>query len=263
LNLKKKLFTLQTEWNTIQSEILSALLPSFFASNSTAGVLHQLWVLNPEVVTRTMVEMHTSDPSYISRILDVCQELKAMNTILETAPFSLSIELAAIAARRDFLNLEKWLQDNLTIHRDSFFQACLKFLRERTLDEVRVEGQVGAGVTGQRPGPIISLSLDTVNAFFKVLQVNAAQMASRDPAEELKRIKDAAVRLNPWLMSAGATSEQSQVETTYGSDVEEEANSYFQRIYIGQLSINNVVDMLQRFNMAPPDSYMTHGILFG
>jgi hypothetical protein len=48
-------------------------------------------------------------------------------------------------------------------------QACLKFLRERTLDEVRVEGQVGAGVTGQRPGPIISLSLDTVNAFFKVI----------------------------------------------------------------------------------------------
>jgi hypothetical protein len=46
-----------------------------------------------------------------------------MNTILETAPFSLSIELAAIAARRDFLNLEKWLQDNLTIHRDSFFQV--------------------------------------------------------------------------------------------------------------------------------------------
>jgi CCR4-NOT transcription complex subunit 1 len=114
---------IKTEWNTIQSEILSALLPSFFASNSTAGVLHQLWVLNPEVVTRTMVEMHTSDPSYISRILDICQELKAMNTILETAPFSLSIELAAIAARRDFLNLEKWLQDNLTIHRDSFFQV--------------------------------------------------------------------------------------------------------------------------------------------
>ncbi|CAK9867154.1 unnamed protein product [Sphagnum jensenii] len=245
---------IKTEWNTIQSEILSALLPSFFASNSTAGVLHQLWVLNPEAVTRTMVEMHTSDRSYISRILDVCQELKAMNTILETAPFSLSIELAAIAARRDFLNLEKWLQDNLTIHRDSFFQACLKFLRERTLDEARVEGQLGAGVTGQRPGPILSLSLDTVNAFFKVLQVNAAQLASRDPAEELKRIKDAAIRLNPWLMSAGAASEQSQVETTYGSDVEEEANSYFQRIYIGQLSINNVVDMLQRFNMAPPDS---------
>jgi hypothetical protein len=44
----------------------------------------------------------------------------------------------------------------------------LKFLRERTLDEARVEEQVGPGITGQRPGPIISLSLDTTNTFFKV-----------------------------------------------------------------------------------------------
>ncbi|CAK9208187.1 unnamed protein product [Sphagnum jensenii] len=243
---------IKTEWNTIQSEIVPILLPTFFANNTTNSVLHQLWTLNPEMVTRTMVEMHASDPSYISRILDVCQELKAMNTVLETTPFSVSIELAAIASRRDFLNLEKWLQDNLTIHRDSFFQACLKFLRERTLDEARVEEQVGPGITGQRPGPIISLSLDTTNTFFKVLQVNAMQVSSQDLAEELKRVKDAAIRVNPRLMSAGA-SDQSQAET-YSSDVEEEANSYFQRIYIGQLSIDNVVEMLQRFNMAPPDS---------
>jgi hypothetical protein len=32
------------------------------------------------MVTRTMVEMHASDPSYISRILDVCQELKVPMT---------------------------------------------------------------------------------------------------------------------------------------------------------------------------------------
>jgi len=87
----------------------------------------------------------------------------------------------------------------------------------------------------------------------QVLQVNAMQVSSQDLTEELKRVKDAAIRVNPRLMSAGA-SDQSQAET-YSSDVEEDANSYFQRIYIGQLSIDNVVEMLQRFNMAPPDSY--------
>jgi CCR4-NOT transcription complex subunit 1 len=87
----------------------------------------------------------------------------------------------------------------------------------------------------------------------QVLQVNAMQVSSQDLTEELKRVKDAAIRVNPRLMSAGA-SDQSQAET-YSSDVEEEANSYFQRIYIGQLSIDNVVEMLQRFNMAPPDLY--------
>jgi len=46
-----------------------------------------------------------------------------MDKVLESTPFAFSVEFAAIAARRDFLNLEKWLQDNLTIHRDSFFQV--------------------------------------------------------------------------------------------------------------------------------------------
>jgi hypothetical protein len=71
---------IKTEWNTIQSEIVPILLPTFFANNTTNSVLHQLWTLNPEMVTRTMVEMHASDPSYISRILDVCQELKVPMT---------------------------------------------------------------------------------------------------------------------------------------------------------------------------------------
>lgn len=48
---------------------------------------------------------------------------QVLDRVLEYTPFQFSVELAAIAARRDFLNLEKWLQDNLTIHRDSFFQV--------------------------------------------------------------------------------------------------------------------------------------------
>lgn len=48
---------------------------------------------------------------------------QVLDRVLESTPFQFSVELAAIAARRDFLNLEKWLQDNLTIHRDFFFQV--------------------------------------------------------------------------------------------------------------------------------------------
>lgn len=49
--------------------------------------------------------------------------MQVISRVLESTPFAFSVEFAAIAARRDFLNLEKWLQDNLTIHRDSFFQV--------------------------------------------------------------------------------------------------------------------------------------------
>lgn len=87
----------------------------------------------------------------------------------------------------------------------------------------------------------------------QVLQSNSGQISSQELVEDLKNVKEAAIRVNPRLMSVGA-SDQSQAET-YGSDVEEEANSYFQKIYIGELTIDDVVDMLQRFNLAPANSY--------
>lgn len=52
------------------------LLPSYFASNATNNILQELWLLNPALIIKTMVEMHASDPSCIPRILDVCHELK-------------------------------------------------------------------------------------------------------------------------------------------------------------------------------------------
>lgn len=72
----------QTEWNIIQAEMLPLLLPSYLASNATSSVVQELWLLNADLIMRTLVEMHAADPSTISRILDVCHELKVI--ILET-----------------------------------------------------------------------------------------------------------------------------------------------------------------------------------
>ncbi|BBN05282.1 CCR4-NOT transcription complex subunit 1 [Marchantia polymorpha subsp. ruderalis] len=236
----------KTDWNTLQSEIFSALLPAVFNSAAHTAVLQQLRFVNGEIVTRGMVEMHSKDPTHLSRFLDICQELKTLPVVLETTPFSFAIDLAALASRRECLNLEQWLQENITFHRDVFFQACLKFLRERRLVEARNEGQNGGTVDGQRSGPAITLSLETTALIFKVLQANIGRLSSRDLAEELKRVYNSAIRINPRLLSVGA-SEQSPSEV-FAADIEEEANSYFQKIYVGQLTIEDVVGMLERFN---------------
>lgn len=49
--------------------------------------------------------------------------LQILPDVLNTFPFSFAIDLAALSSRREYLNLEKWLQDNITIHRDTFFQV--------------------------------------------------------------------------------------------------------------------------------------------
>jgi len=49
--------------------------------------------------------------------------------VLDLTPFSFAIELAALASKREFLNLEKWLNDNLSSQRDKLFEvSCSLFI---------------------------------------------------------------------------------------------------------------------------------------
>ena len=61
----------------MQSEILLGLLPTYLTTNpNSSTVLHLVWPLNSEAVTRAMVEMHAKDATTVARLLDVCQDLK-------------------------------------------------------------------------------------------------------------------------------------------------------------------------------------------
>lgn len=53
------------------------------------------------------------------------QELKALTSVLEATPFAFALELAALAARREYLNLEKWLQERVSAQTLPFVQVGL------------------------------------------------------------------------------------------------------------------------------------------
>eukprot|EP00252_Welwitschia_mirabilis_P002749 TRINITY_DN12719_c0_g2_i1.p1 TRINITY_DN12719_c0_g2~~TRINITY_DN12719_c0_g2_i1.p1 ORF type:complete len:2025 (+),score=405.51 TRINITY_DN12719_c0_g2_i1:577-6075(+) len=164
----------------------------------------------------------------------------ALPVILDMSPFSFALELASLASKKELLDLEKWLNDNLVVHKDAFYEACLKFLRERTLHEAS-----SSGTFAQRSSSVMNLSLETTAIFLKVLQAYVGQLDSRDLAEEMKKLYSAAVCVNPRLLSVGASDQTSS--EVFSPDVEDEANSYFQKIYSGQLSIDAVVNMLMQF----------------
>lgn len=88
----------------------------------------------------------------------------------------------------------------------------------------------------------------------QVLHTNTSQLNSGLLVEDFKLVREAAMRANPRIMNA-ATLDQSEAGSEY---VDEEANSYFQRIYVGQLTIDDVVDMLKRFNSASSSPYVSY-----
>ena len=84
-----------------------------------------------------MVRIYSTDVYSLSRILDISQELKALPRILGAKPNAFVIDLAALASRRDFLNLDKWLQDQIAIEGTEFLKSCLQFLHEKVVASIQ------------------------------------------------------------------------------------------------------------------------------
>ena len=112
----------------------------------------------------------------------------------------------------------------------------------------------------ERTSPLCSMSVGYRGCFATELIINGVYVQvlkrdiellnSQELVEDFKNLLSAAVQAHPDLQDAVAP-EQSMTETeTFPSDVEEEANSYFQRIYVGAIQIEEVVEMLKRFSQA-------------
>lgn len=83
-----------------------------------------------------------------------------MAQILDSKQFHFTIDLAALASRREYLNLEKWLQDKIHQEGEVFIRACLEFLNEKVIkaQNVRPDGL-----------PTVPLSFEVTAAFLRIL----------------------------------------------------------------------------------------------
>lgn len=72
-------------------------------------------------------------------------------------------------------------------------------------------------------------------------------------SEEMEKLQDAVLESNPKLQNG----EASDVPATegYTDDIEAEANSYFQQMFSGQLTIEAMVQMLARFKESSVKRY--------
>lgn len=128
-------------WHTLRNELVLQLIPVFLANHPNSGsVLHYVWhgqgqsASIRQLVMQAMAEWYSKgdmDQGRLSRILDVAQDLKALSMLLNGSPFVFVIDLAALASRREYLKLDKWLKDKLKEHQEEFGQACVAFLRRR------------------------------------------------------------------------------------------------------------------------------------
>ena len=155
------LLQLPASWNTLKAELLANLFPQFLGQHANAAtVLHYAWhcqgnsALIRPLIMRSMAEWYmrgenqsaggnaVHDPSRLSRILDVAQDLKALSMLLNGTPYAFVIDLACLASRREYLKLDKWLTDKAREGGEQFVAALIMFLKRRCPQLFAAAGKV-------------------------------------------------------------------------------------------------------------------------
>jgi CCR4-NOT transcription complex subunit 1 len=80
-------------------------------------------------------------------------------------PYAFALDVAALSSRREYLNLDKWLADNVTTHGPDFLHGVIEFLRSK-MDS---EKQARVAVPAVEPRTM-TLSPQTIAIFLRVLR---------------------------------------------------------------------------------------------
>ncbi|GAA5806524.1 hypothetical protein HPULCUR_012060 [Helicostylum pulchrum] len=182
---------------------------------------------------QNIIDLYNANPSCITRILDMTKN--KLPSILDTLPTFLALDLACAAAYQKSIHLESWLRERMD---DTMASQCLDFLAQRiTIDTSVCDNNKGRA----------SLSLEAMSVFLKVLsqcQLNAQN------TEQLKEVQNQCLQTYPKLMNVRTQAAPGSTgsEVSFKPDVEEEANLYYERIYNGELSLDDMIEVLKRLS---------------
>ncbi|XXQ38247.1 CCR4-Not complex component Not1 C-terminal domain-containing protein [Plasmodiophora brassicae] len=240
--------------STLKNELLDIVMSRYLRHHPSSGaVLQRVWADDPSIIVSWMVRVYLDDRSFLTRILDIAQDLKdALTVILEAQPFQFAIDLAILASRRDFLNLDKWLQLRLVEHGNSFATACLDY--------------VASAITSHSHSPV-PMTVELATSFISGLRANASILSSENAAryaELAQLLAQSAPAQTPHVTMPSATNAiaaqamgaaaqamgaaaQAMGGAAQPDKIEEEANAYFQKIYDGKMSNDEVISMLMAF----------------
>ena len=217
-------------WSATQEAVLGALMPTYLSGHpSSRFVLHRTWQANPEMVVRYLGEWFARDPAALGKIIDICQDLKGLALALSLSTFPFMLELAAAAAGRDLLNLEKWLKDMLASKGLLFAYACVQHLGGRGADQPPGGGGADA-------------------VFFQVLEASA-RMFPPELAAEFEQIKSRPGAADP-------------TSGPFSPEIEAEANQCLSQLYQGKVGLEALIVSLETFkNGGNPREQAVYGCL--
>ena len=231
---------IQKPWSKGQMSIMKQLLGMFLNGGrpDSAYVLHTLWKQDKQWVAMSLIETHLEDPLELTMILDRAREYDWLEDLL-TLMKGFGLDLAALAHRKGFVDLNQWAEDKLAQDPDAVVDCISRFLVLKVQDELRTTRE-------EQPGPrTVSLAIRTVYDMLEILRDHMADQS------ELKALQRQCIQAYPRLIIYGESFVQSVDVDCKESNrlpraADQEMQDLYKRMYNRELKVEEILEFLQQ-----------------
>lgn len=147
--------------------MIARLLPTFLAGHpANTLVFLRILQIDRNILTSALCDFYAESEMNATRIFDIAQDLKILDMIIELRPFFLSLDLAALASRKEYFNLDKWLASTIASNGGVFVRSTLEFVGHKVTHDLHRQELDPA------PEPTtLSLSATIVAMFMRALRL--------------------------------------------------------------------------------------------
>ncbi|GAA6025465.1 hypothetical protein JCM8202_003622 [Rhodotorula sphaerocarpa] len=231
-------------WNAVHSELVARLLSTFLTGHPAHQLVFlRLYQIDRQFLFAALRDFYAESEMNVTRIVDIAQDLKALDQVLELRPFVLALDLAALASRREYLNLEKWLTGQFQAHGSQLVRTALEFVGHKVQHELRRQE------VDNPPEPTtLALNAATIAVFMRVLRAHHELFTGGD-VELFKEVRTQCLQLHPRLMNfspKNTDSEPGMAVTAFSPEIEAECDALYKRMYEQEISVDKVVTALRQ-----------------
>lgn len=201
-------------------------------------ILHILWKQDKNWLHGRLVQFHSDDPIKLSLLLEHAQDHGWLRELCTTVT-GFGIDLAAMAHKKGYIDIQEWADDKLKQGPQEFTNALTKFLLIKTQDEMRTARQE------QPAARTVSLAMKTVHAILEILEEY-----TREGKEELNALERHCMQAFPRLCNYGEgydhVIEENGAESNALPYVADAAmQEQYKKMYSGELEVRTVIERLR------------------
>ncbi|KAI4281286.1 MAG: hypothetical protein L6R38_003811 [Xanthoria sp. 2 TBL-2021] len=201
--------------------------------------LHSLWKQDRSWLATKLNRVHSREPLYLPLILDHAQQHGWLDDLL-TLMTLFAIDLAALAHRRNVIDLDQWAQNKLQQQPGIFVEHLMRYLTVKYEDEQRIARR-------EQPSPrTIPLAIKTVVAMLNILDEFAVGRS-----EQVTALERQCISAYPRIMifepeideSADDDYESNRLSETTDAEMQE----LYKRMYSREMEVEDIVHEMKTF----------------